>query len=50
MPCESTATDGKNANALTPVTSLLVQVRPPSRDRATVIAPELTELSRSIAT
>jgi hypothetical protein len=31
VPCASTAIDGTNANALTPVTAVEVQVRPPSR-------------------
>jgi hypothetical protein len=50
VPCESTAIEGSNANALTPGSGALLQVRPPSRDLATPIAPELEDLLSSKAT
>jgi len=50
VPCASTAIAGSNANALMPGSGALLQVRPPSRDLATPIAPELAEVLSSKAT
>jgi hypothetical protein len=50
VPCESTAIEGSNAKALTPGSGALVQVRPPSRDLARPIVPELADVLSSKAT